>query len=295
MNITKRKKKVLDTAHRLFIEKGYQATSIQDIIDEAEISKGTFYNYFASKKDCLLAIIEFIEAEGKQKRMELAIGKDKQDEEVFIKQVAVRIDMTRKYHIHALIDSVMEVDKLEITKYVNQQFRSELQWLAMRLREVYTPGIPDYAFDQSVMLSGMIHHFLYVWNMGASKELEAERVIRFIIKRLKPAILEQVESGETFFDYNWLSVELDDIPPNDRLDILLQDIDQLIVHADGETLAYLTFLKEEITSNSPREFLIESVLLSLKQTFAKTERKHEINQIVQLVHRYLHDMEKVEV
>lgn len=70
MNITKRKKKVLDTAHRLFIEKGYQATSIQDIIDEAEISKGTFYNYFASKKDCLLAIIEFIEAEGKQKRME---------------------------------------------------------------------------------------------------------------------------------------------------------------------------------------------------------------------------------
>lgn len=295
LNITKRKKKVLDIAHRLFLDKGYQATSIQDIIDVAEISKGTFYNYFASKKDCLLAIIEIVETEGNQKRIELAIGKDKQDEEVFMKQVAVRLHMTRKYHIRALIDSVVDVDDLEIRKYMNQQYRSELQWLATRLREVYTPGIPDYALDQSVMLLGMIHHFLYVWNMGANKELDAEKVIRFILKRLKPVILEQVESGETFFDYDWLSLEPGEITANDRLDVLLQDIDQLIVNANGETLSYLQFLKEEITSDRPRRFLIESVMLSLKQTFTKSEQSNEINRIVHLVHRYLHDMEKVEV
>ncbi|WP_442956966.1 TetR/AcrR family transcriptional regulator [Planococcus sp. MB-3u-03] len=43
------KQQIINAAHRLFIQKGYNASSIQDILDEAGISKGTFYNYFTSK------------------------------------------------------------------------------------------------------------------------------------------------------------------------------------------------------------------------------------------------------
>src|SRR5699024_12468289 len=52
-----RKRQVLRTAPRLFIENGFSMTSVQHIIDEAQLSKGTFYNYFKSKSDCLLAIL----------------------------------------------------------------------------------------------------------------------------------------------------------------------------------------------------------------------------------------------
>ncbi len=34
-----RRQNVIDTAHKLFIDKGYQATSIQDILEEGGISK----------------------------------------------------------------------------------------------------------------------------------------------------------------------------------------------------------------------------------------------------------------
>lgn len=61
--VNNRKRNVLLTAQRLFTEKGYAATSVQDIIDESKISKGTFYNYFSSKNECIIAIIENAEEE----------------------------------------------------------------------------------------------------------------------------------------------------------------------------------------------------------------------------------------
>ena len=55
-----RKQHVVNKAHQLFIDKGFQATSIQDILDYSGISKGTFYNYFSSKNELLIAIFKTI-------------------------------------------------------------------------------------------------------------------------------------------------------------------------------------------------------------------------------------------
>ncbi len=53
-----RHSEILDVAQRLFYQKGYKLTSVQDIITEIGIAKGTFYHYFSSKLDLLDAIIE---------------------------------------------------------------------------------------------------------------------------------------------------------------------------------------------------------------------------------------------
>lgn len=53
-----RRCEILDVAQRLFYQKGYEQTSVQDIITEIGIAKGTFYHYFSSKQDLLDAIIE---------------------------------------------------------------------------------------------------------------------------------------------------------------------------------------------------------------------------------------------
>ena len=41
--------KLLNTAFKLFTEKGLKDTSIQDIVDNANVAKGTFYLYFKDK------------------------------------------------------------------------------------------------------------------------------------------------------------------------------------------------------------------------------------------------------
>ena len=45
-------------AQRLVYTKGYDQMSIQDILDELQISKGAFYHYFDSKGDLLEALID---------------------------------------------------------------------------------------------------------------------------------------------------------------------------------------------------------------------------------------------
>lgn len=56
----RRKLDLLNIAYRMFIEKGYENTSVDDIIIEAGIAKGTYYYYFESKEATLEAVIEMM-------------------------------------------------------------------------------------------------------------------------------------------------------------------------------------------------------------------------------------------
>lgn len=51
-----RRSEILEIAMGLFIERGYDATSINHIIGRAGISKGAFYHHFHSKEDLLEAL-----------------------------------------------------------------------------------------------------------------------------------------------------------------------------------------------------------------------------------------------
>ena len=53
-----RKQEILSTAEELFCRKGYEQTSIQDIIDRLNTSKGSFYHHFASKDSLLEGICD---------------------------------------------------------------------------------------------------------------------------------------------------------------------------------------------------------------------------------------------
>ncbi|MGN0777564.1 MAG: TetR/AcrR family transcriptional regulator [Aristaeellaceae bacterium] len=48
-----KKQEMLAVAERLFCVKGYDATSVQDILDVLHVSKGGFYHHFASKEALL--------------------------------------------------------------------------------------------------------------------------------------------------------------------------------------------------------------------------------------------------
>lgn len=53
---TNRQKEIALAAVKLFEQKGYHATSVQDIADEVGLQKGSLYHYIHSKEDLLLQI-----------------------------------------------------------------------------------------------------------------------------------------------------------------------------------------------------------------------------------------------
>ena len=50
------KTRIMQEAQRLMLEKGYDATTISDITEASGIRRASFYTYFTSKQDVLLAI-----------------------------------------------------------------------------------------------------------------------------------------------------------------------------------------------------------------------------------------------
>lgn len=51
-----RRSELLDCAQALFFERGYERTTISDIIEKAGVSKGGFYHHFTSKEEILEAL-----------------------------------------------------------------------------------------------------------------------------------------------------------------------------------------------------------------------------------------------
>lgn len=56
-----RKSQIIEAAARLFSEKGFHRTTTRDIAEAADVSEGTLYNYFESKDDLLLEIMDMLD------------------------------------------------------------------------------------------------------------------------------------------------------------------------------------------------------------------------------------------
>ncbi len=52
-----RKDEILDAAQTLFVTKGYQATTIEDILKAVGIAKGTLYHHFSGKEEVLRGLV----------------------------------------------------------------------------------------------------------------------------------------------------------------------------------------------------------------------------------------------
>ncbi|MFI5168569.1 MAG: TetR/AcrR family transcriptional regulator [Thermoanaerobaculales bacterium] len=50
--LERRRRRIADAALVLFATRGYNATSVEDVVERARMSKSAFYEFFTSKEDC---------------------------------------------------------------------------------------------------------------------------------------------------------------------------------------------------------------------------------------------------
>lgn len=97
-----RKEELLKIAYNKFITKGYLNTSIDEIISEAKIAKGTYYYYFESKEKTLEEVINMV-VDKMVNKAELALKNELPLEEKFINVIlAFRPELNEKVLTEAM-------------------------------------------------------------------------------------------------------------------------------------------------------------------------------------------------
>jgi len=59
-----RRLEIIESAYKVFSEKGYTSMTMQDVMNVTGISRGALYSYFANKEDLYRAVIEHQDEEG---------------------------------------------------------------------------------------------------------------------------------------------------------------------------------------------------------------------------------------
>lgn len=119
---------IMETASRLFMEKGYDRTSLQDIINETKLSKGAIYHHFTSKEDIFTRICDGIGAENAQR-----LAKVRDDKSMNGHQKLKEIFRASVLHPNQ--------DKLvNLMPYLVENPR----FLAMHIQEIFQLVVPEY-------------------------------------------------------------------------------------------------------------------------------------------------------
>lgn len=278
-----RRVRFIELAMKLFAEKGYYSTSIQDIVDAWGISKGAFYHHFSSKEDLMLAIIQH----HFEKMMEsiTAISQNSGSEkERFIQQIAAHF---ANMHAHKEFLQMMMTEQMpkistDIHHYLLKQQARIFSWYCERLIEVYGTEVEPYVFDVAAMLSGMIRQYMFHFFWRPSK-LHAEELARFLVRRLD-AIVASFSHGEAPILNKDMLKPLIEMEEKERRilqekisahisqmqkKILSLSLDQKIQH---ELHAALDTLEAELVNkeSAPREYVVQGILLYIESQHIPT-------------------------
>lgn len=165
-----RKQEILVAARELFVSKGYDQTSVSDILKIVDIAKGTFYYYFSSKEEVLEAIILDIVEEGARRAEEIL-----KDKSIPLANRIVLAIMAQAPEFEGSDEIKVELHKVENAKLERLYLRAMLKRMTPVLQAPFSEGMEQGIFHmtypeeciESILLLGhmMFDCDVFEWEM----------------------------------------------------------------------------------------------------------------------------------
>ena len=180
MNKTKRK--IFETSMKLFAEKGYDATSIEEITATVGVAKGTLYYHFSSKEE----IFNFLVEEGvKLLKNSISIKTEKLTNSIDKIRAIVLIELK-------VLVKYEDFMSIVLSQIWGQGERSKIckkyifEYIEM-IEEIVKDGIKKNEIidgDSNIIASGIFGYVCsgLIYKMRQGKEIEIEKIFREIDK-----------------------------------------------------------------------------------------------------------------
>ncbi|HLR14197.1 MAG TPA: TetR/AcrR family transcriptional regulator [Bacillota bacterium] len=178
-----KKKHVLACGVRLFAQKGYHKTSIEEIAKEAGISKGAFYLYFSSKESFVVAALTMFQTEINEQIAHVQ-QEPLDPRESLSKQMTYMIEHMYTYKDFLLMYIQEDISIGEETlELVQQMKQSNVQWLYERIHNVYGKNVEKIIYDVIVILEGIFAGYMR-WAIIEQAPINYNDIGPFMVERL---------------------------------------------------------------------------------------------------------------
>jgi AcrR family transcriptional regulator len=266
-----KKQHVVETAERLFIERGYQETSIQDIIESSGISKGTFYNYFTSKSELIVDVFHDFYTKTENSRDEWLVGKDPSDIQIFIKQIELQVGLGKKQGFFTLFEELLNSPDVEAKQLISAGKLRMIRWLQRRFIDIFGEDKKPYLLDCAIMFLGILSQNIHFCKWTKNKNVDKSKIITYSVNRLVEIVKNLSETGEQLYHpieiekvFGEFSTEKECFEL--KLEKIIQNLKtELVEKKVSEELVWLDFILDEMTvQKTPRKFLLENAIMVLE-------------------------------
>lgn len=292
-----RKLQVIESALKLFMKNGYQATSIQDILEDSGISKGTFYNYFSSKQEVLIEGIKNIHHEVGIRRDSHILNHRLDDKEILIEQILITIDAFKQQNMAALLSEISFSNQQALKKVQRKIYLQHMRWVMERLVDVFGPSIQKHALDLTVLFTNIIIGLFRFNHFEVLNHKKHKEIAHYALKQIEILAHEAVTSGEVLFpvklfdEKNALGTSEQIFSSNliEAINSLKFKIKSVITDKEQieQQMDLIDFLAEELLhSNVPRISMIDSTLHYL-QYLSRNDWKVELHNLSTIINNRL--------
>ncbi|MEH7505180.1 TetR/AcrR family transcriptional regulator [Neobacillus drentensis] len=266
--MTEKENTIIKSGMKLFAQKGFSSTSVQEIASESNISKGAFYLHFKSKDDLLLSILEYIFDTIESSRLVFE-NQDLSPREKFIKQITAffRTFIGHKEFMIMLSKEQAIPRNEEIKKlFFKKRFESHLLH-RKGLVSIYGQTIEPFSIDLALILEGLFQTYVGLLMLEPA-EFEIEKLSHFLMKRMD-SIVKDISSEDPFITEEKMGNIIknskhcfESANVNNIVQKMRNEIDQI---ENREALEIsLDVLEEEINKQSPRLPVIKGMLSNFK-------------------------------
>ncbi|WP_162595903.1 TetR/AcrR family transcriptional regulator [Bacillus sp. CGMCC 1.16541] len=279
---------IIEAAIKLFAKKGFNSTSVQEIVELCNISKGSFYIYFKSKDALLLSILNYYHdkiatqlVEIKQQQLE-----PRENYKAQLKVFYNFISENKNFIIMQIREKSIPFND-EIEQFIHRIQRENVRLHQENLLTIYGDGVTPYIADITKTVEGIYHSYLEVIIFN-HYSLDFEKLVRYILNRVDNIVEGLLKSKEEpILPPSFLNMyELDHRyheKPSASLHDIIEDmkvtLDQL-PNLEEDLHVSFDILKEELEKEEPKHALIQGMLANLKEIEAVQSHRVQIAKLM---------------
>ncbi|WP_138418830.1 TetR/AcrR family transcriptional regulator [Aquibacillus sediminis] len=272
-----RKEQIMESAIRWFSNKGYFATSMQEIADDCGISKGLLYKHFSSKEDLLMEVFRYNHDKMVQKAGFIKLDPDLSKEQRFRGMVVVELEgMIENKDFFNVLSKSLPMDKNKLFFPLLKKIRGELlNWHKETIYHAYGEKVKDHIWDITIVFQAMIKEFTFILTQG-NMILDLDEVADFIVDYVNTIVEARLPekpllSSVMMREFEDLQKGMEPKTVQEKLQELIQNMTQTVSRTAmseqerQDLLATVDLLAQEIKEKQPRTFLIRALLAYIEK------------------------------